>query len=63
MVLFVSRDGSIVFLFYNNGHTDKLGYCGRLVVWVMLGLPEGAGVAWTQPEVAIWWDGIQLDNR
>ena len=29
----------------------------------MLGLPEGAGVSWTQPEVAIWWDGIQLDNR
>ena len=24
-------------LFYNNGHTDKLGYCGRLVVWLMLG--------------------------
>ena len=31
------RDGSIALLFYNNGHTDKLGYCGRLVVWLMLG--------------------------
>ena len=52
-----SRDGSTVLLFYNNGHTDKLGYCGRLVVWVMLGRPQGAGVSWTQPELAIWWDG------
>ena len=62
-MLSVSRDGSIVLLFYNNGHTDKLGYCGRLVVWVMLGRPEGAGMTWTQPELAIWWDGIQLDSR
>ena len=24
-------------LYYNNGHTQKLGYVGRLVVWVTLG--------------------------
>ena len=22
-----------------------------------------SGVTWSQPEIAIWWDGIQLDSR
>ena len=63
--IFLHRDGSIVLLYYNNGHTDKLGYVGRLLVWVTLGhLDTQTGqLAWAQPEVAIWWDGIQLDDR
>ena len=56
-------DGHLALLFYNNGQTDKMGYVGRLVVWVTLGRREGDGVTWAQPELAIWWDGIQLDNR
>ena len=57
------RDGHVALLYYNNGHTDKMGYVGRLVVWLTLGRREGAGLTWAQPEIAIWWDGIQLDDR
>ena len=57
------RDGQVALLFYNNGHTDKVGYVGRLVVWLSLGRREGRGLLWAQPELALWWDGIQLDNR
>ena len=54
----------MVLLYYNNGHTDKLGYVGRLLVWVTLGLQTSTGdLTWAQPEVALWWDGIQLDDR
>ena len=31
------RCGDWVLLFYNNGQTDKLGYTGRLVVWLVRG--------------------------
>ena len=24
---------------------------------------EGSGITWSQPEIVLWWDGIQLDNR
>ena len=27
------RDGHFALLYYNNGHTEKVGYVGRLVVW------------------------------
>ena len=57
------RDGHIALLFYNNGQTDKVGYVGRLVVWLSLARRQGAGLVWAQPELALWWDGIQLDNR
>ena len=57
------RDGTVALLFYNNGQTDKVGYVGRLVVWLSLARRQGAGLVWAQPELALWWDGIQLDNR
>ena len=57
------RGGEVALLFYNNGQTDKVGYTGRLVVWLSLARREEAGLTWAQPEIAIWWDGIQLDNR
>ena len=57
------RDGHVALLFYNNGHTDKVGYVGRLVVWLSLARRQGDGLIWAQPEIALWWDGIQLDNR
>ena len=31
------RDGNLALLYYNNGHTDKVGYVGRLVVWITVG--------------------------
>ena len=31
------RDGHLALLYYNNGHTDKVGYVGRLVVWITVG--------------------------
>lgn len=31
------RCGDWVLLFYNNGQTEKLGYTGRLVVWLVRG--------------------------
>ena len=59
------RDGHFAFLFYNNGHTDKVGYVGRLVVWLIIGKlnPDKVIIEWSQPEIAIWWDGILLDDR
>ena len=32
------RDGHLALLYYNNGHTDKVGYVGRLVVWITVGI-------------------------
>ena len=31
------KDGHFALLYYNNGHTDKVGYVGRLVVWITVG--------------------------
>ena len=59
----VTRDGHIALLFYNNGHTERVGYTGRLLVWVTMGRVEEGEVRWSQPEVAVWWDGVQLDGR
>ena len=28
-----------------------------------MGRVEGGAICWSQPEVALWWDGIQLDDR
>ena len=59
----VTRDGHVALLFYNNGHTERVGYTGRLVVWLTMGRVEKEEVRWSQPEVAVWWDGVQLDGR
>ena len=59
----VTRDGHIALLFYNNGHTERVGYTGRLLVWLTMGRVEEGEVRWSQPEVAVWWDGVQLDGR
>ena len=29
----------------------------------MTQVTDGTGVNWSQPEVVLWWDGIQLDSR
>jgi hypothetical protein len=59
-------DGSAeyVLLFYNNGRTERLGYTGRRVYWLTVGrsTPDGH-IRWTQPEVALYWDGVTLDDR
>ena len=34
------KDGYFALLYYNNGRTDKVGYVGRLVVWLTLGRVE-----------------------
>ena len=34
---FRMMDGHFALLYYNNGRTDKVGYVGRLVVWLTLG--------------------------
>merc|ERR1711892_483506 len=61
------KDGHIALLYYNNGYTEKVGYVGRLVVWLTIGRVEGQEgkqeIRWSQPEVALWWDGLLLGNR
>ena len=37
------KDGHFALLYYNNGRTDKVGYVGRLVVWLTLGRVEEEG--------------------
>ena len=37
------KDGHFALLYYNNGRTDKVGYVGRLVVWLTLGRVEEDG--------------------
>ena len=50
-----------VLLYYNHGRTERLGYVGRRVAWLVPGRATPAGlVEWGQPEVALWWDGTGL---
>ena len=58
-------DDYFALLYYNNGHTDKVGYVGRLVYWLTLGTltTDNKSIIWSQPEIVLWWDGILLDNR
>ena len=58
-------DDYYALLFYNNGHTEKVGYVGRLVYWLTLGIAskDNRFIVWSQPEIVLWWDGILLDNR
>ena len=61
-----TADGRSVFalLFYNNGHTERLGYVGRRVMWLTVGHETAAGtIRWSQPEIVLWWDGLFLDSR
>ena len=59
----VTRDGHIALLYYNNGQTARVGYTGRLLVWLTLGKVEEGEVRWSQPELVLWWDGVQLGDR
>ncbi len=53
-----------VLLFYNNGRTERLGYCGRRVYWITVGRETDAGtISWNQPEIALWWDGAGYEDR
>ena len=58
-------DDYYALLFYNNGHTEKVGYVGRLVYWLTLGIAskDNRFIVWSQPEIVLWWDGILLDDR
>ena len=61
-------DNCFVLLYYNNAHTDKDGYCGRRCYFLSMGHSTGscadAVIEWSQPELALWWDGeTQLDER
>lgn len=63
---FSMQDGYVCLLYYNNGHTDRFGYVGRLVLWLVIGKTTGSGnaiIQWGQPELCLWWDGVLLDDR
>lgn len=56
--------GEFAMLFYNNGRTDRLGYTGRRIYWLTIGRESAGGViTWTQPEVALYWDGTGFEGR
>eukprot|EP00756_Hemistasia_phaeocysticola_P004019 Hpha_TRINITY_DN12585_c0_g1::TRINITY_DN12585_c0_g1_i1::g.50806::m.50806 len=59
----MQSNGHVVLLYYNNGHTERFGYTGRLVLWLTMGRLTGEGIEWSQPELALWWDGLLLDDR
>ena len=51
-------------LYYNNGRTERLGYVGRRVAWLVPGRATRAGtIEWGQPEIALWWDGTGFEDR
>ena len=51
-------------LFYNNGRTERSGYCGRRVLWLTTGRSTAAGhIRWHQPEIVLWWDGPGYEDR
>lgn len=58
-------DDYFALLFYNNGHTDRVGYVGRLLYWLILGIvdKDTGCLKWSEPEIVLWWDGILLDKR
>ncbi len=56
-------DGRVLLIFYNNSHTEREGYCGRRYYFYTLGTPTSSGFVWSQPELALWWDGESLDDR
>ncbi|MEQ1698997.1 MAG: sialidase family protein [Ilumatobacteraceae bacterium] len=53
-----------VMLFYNNGHTERLGYTGRRVYWLTVGRGNDDGtIRWSQPEIGLYWDGTGFEER
>lgn len=61
-----SADGlpEFVMLYYNNGRTERLGYVGRRVYWLVAGRSTAEGlIRWGQPEIALWWDGTGFEDR
>ncbi|MGB8859472.1 MAG: sialidase family protein [Ilumatobacteraceae bacterium] len=53
-----------VMLFYNNGHTERLGYTGRRVYWLTVGRGDDNGtIRWSQPEIGLYWDGTGFEGR
>lgn len=58
-------DGSAeyVMLYYNNGRTDRLGYVGRRVYWLTLGHSTDGVIRWSEPELALYWDGTGFEDR
>ncbi|MDH4116015.1 MAG: glycoside hydrolase [Acidimicrobiia bacterium] len=53
-----------VMLFYNNGRTERTGYVGRRVYWLTMGRATMSGsIEWSQPELALWWDGTGFEDR
>ena len=52
---------------YNNSHTEKGGYVGRRVMWIIVGreckIDGKYFVEWGQPEICLWYDGAKLDDR
>ena len=62
--LAVDGRSEFALLFYNNGRTERFGYCGREVYWLTVGRSTAGGVIqWAQPEIALWWDGVGLAER
>lgn len=58
--------GEILLIFYNNGHTERDGYVGRRLYWYTLGRTTAdklVPMVWSEPELALWWDGETLDDR
>ncbi len=60
--------GEILLIFYNNGRTERDGYVGRRLYWYTLGRPTAdqtipGGMVWSEPELALWWDGEALSDR
>lgn len=55
------KDGTVLLIFYNNGHTEKEGYTGRRYYWYTLGRPANSesnpteSMVWSQPELALWY--------
>ncbi|MEM8858935.1 MAG: sialidase family protein [Chloroflexota bacterium] len=61
-------NGEILLIYYNNGYTERDGYVGRRLYWYILGryVDDAAtfsGMIWSEPELALWWDGESLDDR
>jgi len=63
------EDGTTLMIYYNNSHTAKEGYVGRRYYWYTLGLPANSPqnassiMVWSEPELALWYDGEALDER
>jgi hypothetical protein len=62
-------DGTVIMIYYNNSHTEKDGYVGRRYYWYTLGRPSNSPtnptnqMVWSEPELALWYDGEALDER